>query len=134
MNVFHPPIPAEKVLSPSLRVHMVDGDGMEPDLKSRRDYVMIAPTAAYCGEGIYLLDWGPGPVLYRAQWAGGGKILIKLDNPLYRDGGRIFSRDQFDEMVVGFVVADIKVRDEHKLREITGAVGRPVDKSNNGEN
>lgn len=118
--LFRAPVPAQKVLSPGLRIHMVDGDGMEPDLRSRRDYVMIAPVDAYCGEGIYLLDWGPGPVLYRAQFAGGGQILIKLDNPLFRDNGRIFTRDQFDEVVVGFVVADIKVRDEHKLREIAG--------------
>ncbi len=127
MELFQAPIPAESVMSPSLRIHLVDGDGMEPELKSRRDYVMIAPVSAYCGEGIYLVDWGPGPVLYRAQWTGGGKILIKLDNPLYRDSGHTCSRDQFDEMVVGFVVADIKVRDERFLRQA-------VEKSNNGEN
>ena len=117
MDFFAPAIPAENVLSPALRVHLVDGDGMEPDLRSRRDYVIISPVDSYCGEGIYLLDWGPGPVLYRAQFAGGGKVLIKLDNPLYRDNGHTFPRDQFDEMVVGFVVADIKVRDERFLRE-----------------
>ncbi|MGV1867949.1 MULTISPECIES: hypothetical protein [unclassified Rhizobium] len=67
---------------------------------------------------IYLVDWGPGPTLYRAQFAGMGKVLIKLDNPLFRDDGRVFDVEQFNEMCVGFVVADIKVRDERKLREM----------------
>lgn len=117
MELFQAPIPAESVMSPSLRIHLVDGDGMEPELKNRRDYVVIAPVDAYVGEGVYLIDWGPGPVLYRAQFAGGGKILIKLDNPRYRDDGHTFTRDQFNEMAVGFVVADIKVRDERFLRQ-----------------
>lgn len=115
------PVVAEPFVSPSLRIHLVDGDGMEPDLKSRRDYVIIAPISAYCGEGIYLVDRGIGLGLYRAQWAGGGKILIKLDNPLYRDSGHTCTRDQFDEIVVGFVVADIKVRDERFLRALADA-------------
>lgn len=113
-----PTIPAERITSPRISIRMVDGDGMEPDLKSRRDYVMLAQAQGYCGEGIYLLDWGYGPVLYRAQFAGGGKIRIKLDNPLYRDDGQLCTRDEFNEMVRGFVVADVKVRDERFLREL----------------
>lgn len=117
-SLFAPAIPAERIMAGQLRVWLVDGDGMEPDLKSRRDYVMIAPVSSYCGEGLYLVDWGLGPTIYRAQYAGPGKILIKLDNPLYRDAGRIFAHAQFDEMCVGFVVADIRVRNEPKLREM----------------
>lgn len=120
-DLFYPPITAEADATTAMRIHLVDGDGMEPALKCRRDYVMIAPVSAFCGEGIYLVDWGPGPVLYRAQWTGGGKILIKLDNPLYRDSGHTCTRDQFDEIVVGFVVADIKVRDERFLRALAEA-------------
>jgi hypothetical protein len=116
-HLFAPAIPAETIMSDRLCIRMVEGDGMEPDLKSRRDYVMIAPVQGYCGEGIYLLNWGLGPILYRAQFVGGGKIRIKLDNPRYRDDGRLFTRDQFDEMALGFVVADVKVRDERILRE-----------------
>lgn len=114
---FAPAIPAEAVMSPKLRVHMVDGDGMEPTLRSRKDYVLLAPVTEWCGDGLYLVDWGAGPTLYRAQHAGLGNVLIKLDNPLYRDEGNVFTRDQFNEMVVGYVVADIQVREERFLRE-----------------
>ncbi|MCL6707449.1 S24 family peptidase [Pseudomonas sp. R2.Fl] len=117
-----PAIPAEHIMSDRLRVWMVDGDGMAPDLRSRRDYVMIAPCDRYSGGGVYLVDWGCGPTLYRVQFVGGGKsIRMYFDNPLYRhgeaEGGNYFTVDEFNEMVLGFVVADVKVRHAHMLRE-----------------
>lgn len=115
-----PPVSADRILSSRLRVRMVDGDGLEPELKSRRDYVLIDPVDSYCGEGIYLLDVGAGPVLYRVQWAGGDNVMFRNTNPLYRDNGHVVSREKFDEVTLGIVVADIKVRDERVLRE-----GRP---------
>lgn len=119
MKLLSSPIPAEHVLSRNLRIRLVDGDGLEPELVSRRDYVILAPVEAYCGEGIYLIDWGCGPVLYRVQSVGAGKVLIRLSNPLYRDNGYTFTKEQFNEMVLGFVVADVKVRDETMLRQMT---------------
>lgn len=116
--------PVEKLSLGGFHVHMVDGDGMAPDLRSKRDYVIVAPVREYRGEGVYLVDWGYGPVLYRAQGSGNREkpIMIFLDNPVYRQGenGGLhhFTLDQFNEMVVGFVVADIRVRDERFLREV----------------
>ncbi len=116
-DLFAPAIPAENVLSSKLRVHMVDGDGLEPELRSRRDYVLLSPTNVYCGDGIYLIDVGGGDALYRVQNIMGGKLLLKFDNPLYRCGDLILTRDEFAEIALGIVVADIKVRDERFLRE-----------------
>lgn len=116
-NLLAPAIPAQNLLSSKLRVHMVEGPGMEPALRDQLDYVILAPVSAWCGEGIYLIDWGPGPVLYRAQNAGDGHVRLTLDNPLFRDNGHLCSRDQFNDAAIGFVVADIHVRDERFLRE-----------------
>ncbi|WP_431321648.1 hypothetical protein [Rhizobium sp. YTU87027] len=114
-DFFAPAIPAENVLSSCLRVHMVDSDGMEPDLRSRRDYVLLAPVQGFQGDGLYLVDVCGGPTLYRAENVLGGQIRIKLDNPFYK-GSFTFSHDEFFEIALGIVVADIKVRDERFLR------------------
>lgn len=113
-DFFAPAIPAEHVLSSHLRVHMVDGDGMEPSLRSRRDYVLVAPIQGWVGDGVYLIDVHGGATLYRAQNILGGKIQIKLDNPRY-SSTFTFSREEFYEIALGIVVADIKVRDERFL-------------------
>lgn len=120
-DFFAPAIPADRVLSHALRVHMVDGDGFEPHLKGRRDYVLIAPVTEYAGEGVYLLHDGLGPVLYRVQYilAADKPIRLSLDNPAYRGAkgfGHCWTRETFNEAVLGIVVADIKVRDERYLR------------------
>lgn len=117
MDFFTPAIPAENVLSPALRVRMVDGDGLEPGLRGGRDYVLLKPVQVYVGEGIYLVDIGCGEALYRVQNMLGGQVRIKLDNPIYGDEGHIWTREMFEESVLGFVVADIRVRDERFLRE-----------------
>lgn len=124
MNSFlTPAIPAENVWSDRLRIRMVDGDGMAPDLMSHRDYVMILPVDRYRGEGIYLVDWGCGATLYRASSSGrqDKPIRMRLDNPLYHrcesQGFFYFTREEFDDMAIGLVVADIKVRDVPALRE-----------------
>lgn len=120
---FAPAIPAEDIMSDRLRIRMVDGDGMSPDLLSGRDYVMIAPADRYTGEGVYLVDWGPGATLYRADGSGrrDKPIRMRLDNPLYHrtpdDGYTFHTREEFDEIVLGFVVANIKVQNEPKLRQ-----------------
>ncbi len=116
-DFFAPAIPAENVLSSKLRVHMVDGDGLEPALRSRTDYVLLSPTSVFGGDGIYLIDVGGGTALYRVQSIMGGKLLLKFDNPLYRGGDLIMTRDEFAEIALAIVVADIKVRDERFLRE-----------------
>ncbi|AVA22451.1 S24/S26 family peptidase [Rhizobium sp. NXC24] len=118
---FAPTIQTEKTAFDKLRVHMVDGDTMEPELKSRRDYVLVAPVADYCGEGIYLVDNGLGAVLCRCAALPGKERMIRVsyDNPVYRhgpNGGHYWSSQEFSECVLAIVVADVKVRDSRFLK------------------
>lgn len=117
MSLFPATVSPEAVLSDAFRVHPVIGDGMAPALRSNWDYVLIKPTTTWCGEGIYLIHDGLGPVLYRIQ-SFGGKLLMKLDNPAY-DSHRVLTKDEFEASVLAYVVADIKVRDERPFREET---------------
>ncbi|PST27222.1 hypothetical protein C7U60_02770 [Mesorhizobium plurifarium] len=118
MNALVPaPIPAENILSDNFRVHLINGDSMEPTLKARRDYVLLAPVSTYVGEGIYAISQGVWMDFYRVTPVldGKGSLLLFRDNKHYQEV--ILSREQFEEGVVGFVVAEIKVKDERFLRE-----------------
>lgn len=115
MQLLASPLGVEGFGSRTLRIHPVEGDGLAPDLIGRRDYVVLAMVNRYCGEGIYLVDWGMGPVLYQVQSIGNGNVLMRLTNPLYRSGFT-FSVQEFNDIILGFVVADLKLRDEAMLR------------------
>lgn len=121
-DFFAPAIPAESILSSRLRIETVRSDGMAPDLRPNWDMVIIVPTHRYLGEGLYSVDNGVGPDIYRVQNIFGGKLLMKHDNPLYA-GSFIMTKDEFEAAVLGFVVADVKARDERMLREAV-EVGR----------
>lgn len=114
-DLFAPPSTAN-VMSEQFRVHPVIGDGMAPALRSNWDYVLLKPTSEYCGEGIYLMHDGFGPDLFRIQMWSEGKLLMKRDNPVYSNHFTL-TREEFEVVVLGFVVADIKVRDERFFRE-----------------
>lgn len=117
-ELFAPAIPADKVFSDRFRVHPVEGDRMSPTLKPFRDYVLIAPVDHYEGEGIYLVFDGFTPQLYRVSSTldRSRPLCLSGDNDRYQD--HHFSAEQFNEHVLGIVVADIKVRDERHLRGV----------------
>lgn len=115
MHLLASPLGAHGFGPRNLRIHPVEGDGLSPDLYGRRDYVVLATVNRYCGEGIYLVDWGMGPVLYLVQSVGNGNVLMRLTNPLYRSEFT-FSLPEFNDMILGYVVADLKLRDETLLR------------------
>lgn len=113
-DLFSPNPPPESVLSGRFRVHAVQSDAMEPALRGGRDYALLAPVTTYQGEGIYLLDDGLALDLYRvSNTLEGGELSLSRENPRYRT--KTIGRDEFDERVVGIVVADIKVRAERLL-------------------
>ena len=68
-----------------LRVHKVDGDGMNPDLRQGRDYVLVRPIADFSGDGVYMIFDGFAPTLYRVALSGERErpIRLTLDNPMY---------------------------------------------------
>ncbi|MEY9531187.1 hypothetical protein [Sinorhizobium fredii] len=117
MNALIPaPIPAENIFSSKFRVHPVMSDGMEPELKARRDYVLLAPVSSYVGEGVYAIYDGFGvPELFRVTSAFGKGLRLFRDSKRYQE--YVLSIEKFEEVVVGFVIADIKVKDERFLRE-----------------
>jgi hypothetical protein len=112
-----PDIPPENVLSSRFRVHAVQTDSMEPTLRSGRDYALLAPVASYEGEGVYLVDIGTGVDLYRVSSSFDGAGGLRLSQENRRSRPQCLSRKQFDALVVGIVVADIRTRDERFLRE-----------------
>lgn len=115
-DMFAPALPAESVLSDRLRVHPVIGDRMCDTLRSGYDYVLLAPVDGYSGEGIYLVFDGIGLDLFRVSPTGNRQLRLSGDNKHYKD--HIWTLDLFNEHVLGIVVADIKVRDEHHLRKM----------------
>lgn len=112
-----PDIPPENVLSGRFRVHAVTGDAMEPTLRGGRDYALLAPVASYEGEGIYLVNIGAGLDLFRVTSSFDGDGGLRLSQENRRSRPQCLSRQQFDALVVGLVVADIRTRDERRLRD-----------------
>lgn len=103
--------PSTSVLSDRFRVHPIIGDAMEPVLRGGRDYVLTAPVTSYQGEGVYLLDAGTGIELFRVTNILGpdGDLLLSRENEIYRS--HHMDRKKFNDIVVGIVVADIRIRD-----------------------
>lgn len=119
-DLFAPGIPAESIYSRRLRAHMVNGEGMDPGLRSGRDYVLLAPADHFQGEGVYLVELTAGdPALYRVQSKLGGRLRLSLDNPVFGDTGTLCTAAQFAEICLGIVVANIIVKDAHFLREVS---------------
>lgn len=111
-----PDIPPENVLSGRFRVHAVTSDAMEPTLRGGKDYALLAPVASFKGEGIYLMNIGAGMDLFRVANTFDGEGGLVLSQEKVRGGHHRLSRERFDALVVGIVVADIKTRDERFLR------------------
>lgn len=111
-----PDIPAESVLSGRFRVHAITSGGMEPALRGGRDYALLAPVATYEGEGIYLMNIGAGTDLFRVCNAYDGNGGLLLSQETAKGHYNRLSRERFDALVVGIVVADIRTRDERFLR------------------
>ncbi|RVO24775.1 hypothetical protein [Sinorhizobium meliloti] len=111
-----PDIPPENVLSDRFRVHAVANDAMEPTLRGGKDYALLAPVASYEGEGIYLVNMGAGLDLFRVTSSFDGEGGLRLSQENRRLRSHCLTRQQFDALVVGIVVADIKPRDERFLR------------------
>jgi hypothetical protein len=108
-------ISSVSVLSDRFRVHPVYSDVMEPSLRGGRDYVLTAPITSYDGEGMYLLDTGLGIELFKVTNILGadGALLLSRENTAYKSHHML--RDKFNNVVVGKVVADIRIRDERRF-------------------
>ncbi|AMJ61991.1 S24 family peptidase [Bosea sp. PAMC 26642] len=117
MDLFPTPLRPDAFQSARVRLHRVESDNMEPTLRSRWDYVLVAPVHTYAGEGLYLIQHAEGDCqVYRCQCNGQGDIWLLSDNKLY--SRHTFSRAKFEARVLAKVLADVKVRDDHELRAL----------------
>jgi phage repressor protein C with HTH and peptisase S24 domain len=122
MDLFAPALRPDALQSSAVRISAVNGDNMEPTLRGNWDYVACAPVNSYEGEGLYLLDNGGFgiPQVYRCEATLSGEKAVRVmsDNKLYPD--HVFTAAMFESMVLAKVVADIKIRDERRLRRLAG--------------
>lgn len=77
--------------------------------------MLTAPVTSYEGEGVYLVDAGLGIELYRVTNILGpnGDLMLSRENTIYQS--HHMERERFNDVVVGKVVADIRIRDERKF-------------------
>lgn len=92
------------------RLFPVAGDSMEPTLKAGLDFVFVLPTDRYQGEGVYLLSEHDYLDLYRVQDIC-GHIVLSKDNKHYETF--TVTLEQFEVLVCGLVVADVKMKYGH---------------------
>lgn len=120
MELFPVTLPADTFRSTKLRLEPVIGDAMEPTLRGGHDFVLVAPVHEYQHEGLYLVG---GHTDYKAivrcdAICGRRQIRIMRDNPVFRGEVRLVDLEAFNSMVLGIVVADVKVRADHVLRDV----------------
>jgi hypothetical protein len=111
-DLFAPPVNPEAIYSDSLRIMPVTGDFMSPRLRGGWDYVLVKPINKLVGEGTYIYDDGHGPVMTNVQLMF-DRIRLFSENQHYTD--HYLTREQFEGSILGFVVADIKVKDTRFL-------------------
>lgn len=86
---------------------------MSPCLRGGWDYVLVKPVNKLVGEGTYIYDDGFGPVMTNVQLMM-DRVRLFPENAVYSEF--FVPREKFEESILGFVVANIKVRDERFLR------------------
>lgn len=106
--------PALRTADGGPRFLLVTGDSMVPTLRPG-DLVAVAPVAAWRGEGIYLLDTGAGPELFRCALDFAGGIVIHRDNPAYL--AVTVPVERFAESIRGQVCALVHVVDAALLAD-----------------
>jgi phage repressor protein C with HTH and peptisase S24 domain len=101
--------------SAGLFIAPILGDGMMPTYREGRDFVIVQPCQHYEGEYVYMIGYGGSDILqaHRARSVLGSKgtrILLYRDNQKYLDNE--IGRSDFEQIVVGRIVADIKTLSE----------------------
>ncbi|MBI1234774.1 MAG: hypothetical protein GC208_09760 [Alphaproteobacteria bacterium] len=116
-SFFEPPVPASALKHPDLRIQQVLCDAMEPTYRRGRDYVMVLPVDRYQYPSIYVIELCGEPIIRRVERRLDGRYEIMTDRKEYSN--HFLTHQEFNDCVLGIVVADIKVRDERMIREVT---------------
>jgi len=97
-----------------LRPFELKGDAYEPELRGG-SFLMVAPASRHHYDGDYLLDFGDGEAPFRAAICSNGQIEVWHPNPRYSRWR--LSRAEFEAAVTAIVVAEVKVKDERRIRQ-----------------
>lgn len=119
-TLFAPEIPHDFMASASIRTFRIGNDLMEPSYRLG-DFVIVIPADKFRGEGVYILDRGAGPDIYRAHNANYTDVEVYREHPALRDKGAIVPMEQFDDCVLGFVVGSIAITHRGALRRALAA-------------
>jgi hypothetical protein len=114
MNALAPMAVASTPFGVGLRLFELAGDAYEPELRSR-DMLMVAPCERFTYDTDYLVDFGHGEHPIRAASCFNGQVEVWKPNPFY-SRYRI-SREEFNQAVRAIVVAEVKLRDERRIRQ-----------------
>lgn len=96
------------------------GDSMEPALRSG-DLLAVVPADRYDGEGLYVLDLGFGPSIWRCShvaYSDPHLIECRYDNPAYQK--HVLPMTKFDDAVLAKGFATVKIIDHHPLEQGDG--------------
>lgn len=96
----------------------------KPLLRGGRDYALLAPVTSYEGEGLYVIDVGPGTDLFRVSptFDGKGGLHLSRENPRY--GGHDITRQDFEERVMGIARSAEPCRQDDLDAVLVGYRGR----------
>jgi len=75
-------IPACFTLEEGMRLMPVENDTMEPTLRSG-DAVGVVPVDRFRGEGVYVIESGGFPLIFRCRHERNGRIFLWRDNKRY---------------------------------------------------
>jgi hypothetical protein len=117
-DLFPPPsLSREDFSSRRLSLVPVRGDALLPDLRDGRDYVLAAPTDKFLYDAMYVIEDAGVVLIYRVQSFGPGRVVLVRNNPNSRPHeSDVLSRALFEEIVLGIVVCELKVKDPELMR------------------
>lgn len=107
----------------------VGSDNMQPTLRSC-DYVAVVAADAYTFPTLYVLEDRGYRRVIRAQYLPKGRVQIIYDNTLYHR--QELSLADFNDLVIGRVVGDVKVRESMPFDHVGRRVACSLADGNGG--
>ncbi|MBL8773903.1 MAG: hypothetical protein JNK30_21125 [Phenylobacterium sp.] len=106
-------IAAPAPLGAGLRLFELAGDCCGPELRGG-DFLMVADTARFLYDAVYLLDFGDGEAPFVVSRSEDG-FAVRQPNPKY--ARHTISRADLQAAVTAIVVAEVRVKDQRLVRD-----------------
>lgn len=106
----------------SLVLVPIQGNRMSPRLRHGIDAVYYAPSR-FTADDLYVVDYGDGnPSVRYVQWMGSRQgFRLFGESPHYPDD--FITKHELEQMMLGTVVCEIKVRDVERFKDALGWEG-----------